>query len=51
MIDAMLDGLFRMGERIVLDDEDEMDEDEMDEDEDEDEEVVSDGIVFRTRRS
>ena len=44
----MLDGLFRMGERIVLDDEDEMDEDE---DEDEDEEVVSDGIVFRTRRS
>ena len=49
MIDAMLDGLFRMGERIVLDDEDEMDEDEMDEDEDE--EVVSDGIVFRTRRS
>ena len=45
----MLDGLFRMGERIVLDDEDEMDEDEMDEDEDE--EVVSDGIVFRTRRS
>ena len=48
MIDAMLDGLFRMGERIVLDDEDEMDEDE---DEDEDEEVVSDGIVFRTRRS
>jgi len=37
-----------MGERIVLDDEDEMDEDE---DEDEDEEVVSDGIVFRTRRS
>jgi hypothetical protein len=38
-----------MGERIVLDDEDEMDEDEMDEDEDE--EVVSDGIVFRTRRS
>ena len=42
----MLDGLFRMGERIVLDDEDEMDEDE-----DEDEEVVSDGIVFRTRRS
>ena len=48
LIDAMLDGLFRMGERIVLDDEDEMDEDE---DEDEDEEVVSDGIVFRTRRS
>ena len=44
----MLDGLFRMGERIVLDDEDEMDEDE---DENEDEEVVSDGIVFRTRRS
>ena len=42
----MLDGLFRMGERIVLDDEDEMDEDE-----DEDEDVVSDGIVFRTRRS
>jgi len=37
-----------MGERIVLDDDDEMDEDE---DEDEDEEVVSDGIVFRTRRS
>jgi hypothetical protein len=35
-----------MGERIVLDDEDEMDEDE-----DEDEDVVSDGIVFRTRRS
>ena len=26
----MLDGLFRMGERIVLDDEDEMDEDDVD---------------------
>ena len=50
LIDAMLDGLFRKGERIVLDDDDEVNEDE-DEDEDEDEEVVSDDIVFKTRRS